>query len=175
MIIPAQEPNAGRPAPISLRSGSRTSKATDRRHRVVDSPPGITRPSTLSSSSGQRTGTGLAPAAASARRCSGTSPCRASTPITGAVTIPPSPGRGGFGTSESSWVITPRIGGVSTHDNGRRGLPAAGGEVVGGWEGVQVDADHGLAEAAGDLGDHVRVIVEGGGLDDGGGPPAGIA
>ena len=31
---------------------------------------------------------------------------------------------------------------------------------------VDVDADHGLAEAAGDLGDHVGVVVEGGGLDD---------
>ena len=45
-------------------------------------------------------------------------------------------------------------------------LPAAVGVVLLGWQRVQVDADHGLAQAAGDLGDDVRVVVEGGGLDD---------
>ena len=41
---------------------------------------------------------------------------------------------------------------------------------------VDVDADHRLAEAAGDLGDHVRVVEEGGGgLDDGLGALGGVA
>ena len=60
MIIPAQDPNAGRPEAMSLRSGSSMSKATESRHRVVDSPPGMTSPSIRWSSSGRRTGDGLA-------------------------------------------------------------------------------------------------------------------
>src|SRR2546429_685542 len=48
--------------------------------------------------------------------------------------------------------------------------PAALGQPVGLRDVVDVDADHGLAEPTGDLGDHVGVVVEGGGLDDGGGP-----
>src|SRR5260221_6339466 len=83
MIIPAQEPNAGMPAPRRLRSGSIRSKITASFHIVVDSPPGITSPSTPSSSPGLRTGTGRAPAARSAARCSATSPCSASTPMAG--------------------------------------------------------------------------------------------
>src|SRR5215472_10141028 len=50
---------------------------------VVDSPPGITSPSTSSSSPGLRTGTGREPAARRAARCSATSPCSASTPTAG--------------------------------------------------------------------------------------------
>src|SRR3712207_6041036 len=48
---------------------------------VVDSPPGTTSPSTPASSSGRFTGTDVAPADSSARRCSLTSPCNARTPI----------------------------------------------------------------------------------------------
>src|SRR6185437_12490171 len=84
MIIPAQEPNAGIPPDSRLRSGSATSKAVVSFHIVVDSPPGITSPSTADSSSGRRTLTGVAPVRASARRCSATSPCNARTPTTGA-------------------------------------------------------------------------------------------
>src|ERR1700730_11327857 len=84
MIMPAQEPNVGIPPLIRLRSGSIRSKMTASFHIVVDSPPGMIRPSTASSSSGLRTGTGRAPTAASADTCSDTSPCSASTPTTGA-------------------------------------------------------------------------------------------
>src|SRR3954453_3787257 len=49
-------------------------------------------------------------------------------------------------------------------------LPAALGQAVGLGELLHVDADHRLAEAAGDLGDDVGVVVEGGRLDDGRGP-----
>src|SRR5258708_11169495 len=83
MIIPAQEPNAGMPELSRLRSGSIRSKITASFHIVVDSPPGITSPSTPSSSPGLRTGTGREPAARSAARCSATSPCSASTPMAG--------------------------------------------------------------------------------------------
>src|SRR6266853_1555484 len=55
MIIPAHEPNAGIPPDSRLRSGSATSKAVASFHIVVDSPPGITSPSTAASSSGRRT------------------------------------------------------------------------------------------------------------------------
>src|SRR5487761_37812 len=47
-----------------------------------------------------------------------------------------------------------------------RRLPAAAGVVLLGRQVIQVDADHGLAQAPRHLGDHVRVVVEGGGLDD---------
>ncbi len=57
MIIPAQQPNAGRPASTRLRTGSIRSNATASFQIVVDSPPGMTRPSTSSSCSGLRTGT----------------------------------------------------------------------------------------------------------------------
>ena len=46
MIIPAQDPNAGIPPAIRLRSGSSMSKATASFHIVVDSPPGMISPST---------------------------------------------------------------------------------------------------------------------------------
>ena len=74
MIIPAQEPNTGMPALIRLRSGSTSSKIAASFQIVVDSPPGMIRPSTAASSAGRRTGTGRAPAAVIARRCSATSP-----------------------------------------------------------------------------------------------------
>ena len=48
---------------------------------VVDSPPGITRPSSPSSSSGSRTSTTSAPSRRSTCACSRNAPCRASTPI----------------------------------------------------------------------------------------------
>src|SRR6478735_11500003 len=50
-----------------------------------------------------------------------------------------------------------------------RTLPAALCEAVRLRDLVYVDADHGLAQAAGGLGDDVRIIEEGGGLHDGGG------
>src|SRR3954470_19983206 len=98
---------------------------------VVDSPPGITSASTLSSSSGRRTGRATTSHSASAARCSRTSPCRARTPTTGSFTS-----------------------------------PATFGEPVGHRYVVDVDADHGVAQPAEHLGDHVRVVVEGGRLDD---------
>ena len=52
----------------------------DDRRRLA---PGITSPSTAASSSGRRTVTASAPCSRSAARCSRTSPCRASTPMTG--------------------------------------------------------------------------------------------
>ena len=50
------------------------------------------------------------------------------------------------------------------------GLPAALGEAVRLRDVVDVDADHRLAETAGDLGDHVGVVVERRRLDDRLGP-----
>src|SRR3954447_11405879 len=82
-IIPAQEPYAGRPARSAARSGSRRSKARISLSIVVDSPPGRTIPARPSSSSGRRTARPWAPRSARARRCSRTSPWRASTPTTG--------------------------------------------------------------------------------------------
>ena len=56
MIIPAQVPNVGMPDAIRLRSGSNSSNVRASLAIVVDSPPGITRPSQASSSAGRRTG-----------------------------------------------------------------------------------------------------------------------
>src|ERR671936_3035569 len=47
---------------------------------VVDSPPGMTSPSTPSRSDGTRTSTASRPTSRSARRCSRKAPCRARTP-----------------------------------------------------------------------------------------------
>src|SRR5215470_5767607 len=80
MIIPAHDPNTGIPAPIRSRSGGTRPKIAASFQIVVDSPPGMISPSTTSSSAGRRTATGRPPAAVIARRCSATSPCRASTP-----------------------------------------------------------------------------------------------
>ena len=82
-IIPAQDPYAGRPPAIALRSGSSSPNRSASLAIVVDSPPGSTSPSTASSSSGRRTGTASAPSRAARARCSRTSPCSASTPMTG--------------------------------------------------------------------------------------------
>src|SRR4051812_26941222 len=126
------------PARTRARRGSITPKRTASLEMVVDSPPGMTRPSTSASSSGRLTGLATASAAARAVRCSRTSPWRARTPMTGA-------------SSDMGW------------------LPAAVGVALGLGEGVAVDADHGLAEVAGRVRDDLRVVVEGGGLHDGGG------
>src|SRR6478735_6873999 len=48
---------------------------------VVDSPPGITRPSRPSSSSGSLTSATVAPSLRSAAACSRNAPCRARTPM----------------------------------------------------------------------------------------------
>src|SRR5581483_7548938 len=86
MIIPAHEPKAGMPSLRRLAMGSNRSNATASFHSVVDSPPGMISPSTRSSSAGRRTAIAVAPASVTARACSGTSPWRASTPITSWVT-----------------------------------------------------------------------------------------
>src|SRR4051794_34397725 len=100
---------------------------------AVDSPPGTTSASTVSSSSGRRTGRAMTSSSARACRCSRVSPCRASTPM-----------------------IMPRS-------------PAALCETVRLRDLFDVDADHGLAQAAGDLRDDVGVVVERDRLDDRGG------
>ena len=85
-IMPAQVPKAGSPPRSASRSGSNSPNARASLCIVVDSPPGITMPSTCSSSSGRRTFTARAPARSSMARCSRTSPWRARTPIVGPVT-----------------------------------------------------------------------------------------
>ncbi len=87
MIRPAQVPYTGMPAAMRARRGPAMPKRSASLEMVVDSPPGMTRPSTWASSSGRRTGLATASAAARAIRCSRTSPWRARTPITGVVLI----------------------------------------------------------------------------------------
>ena len=83
MIIPAHEPYTGIPAAIRSRSGPCSPNARTSLSIVVDSPPGITRPSTAATSSGRRTVVARAPLAARAARCSRTSPWTARTPMWG--------------------------------------------------------------------------------------------
>src|SRR5205823_10693580 len=54
-------------------------------------------------------------------------------------------------------------------------LPTAAGVALVLRQGVDVDADHRLAQAAGDLGDEVGVLECRGGRDDGLGPLGGVA
>src|SRR5690606_19034885 len=68
-------------------------------------------------------------------------------------------------------VPPPDIGGVPRSPR----LPAAFGEPMRLGNILHVDPDHRLAETAGNLGQHIGVIVEGGGLHDGAGALFGVA
>ena len=98
MIIPAHDPYIGIPARRASRSGSRNPSRMASLDIVVDSPPGMTRPSIFDNDSTCRTGTARAPTASSDRMCSRTSPCNANTPTTGdeftSLGLPSGGGRG---------------------------------------------------------------------------------
>src|SRR6266511_1344238 len=172
------------PPPMRLRTGSARPNSTASLLIVVDSPPGMTSASTSSSSPGRRTDRARAPQASSARRCSRTSPWSASTPTTGsALTVPPGSLRGAppgaaFPSSLRSSPRRPRAPLRSlcllVRSAGRLQAPlrspAALGESVRYGDVVDVDADHGLAQAPGHLRHHVGVVVERGRLDDRGAP-----
>ena len=78
-IIPAHVPKIGplerRAAPRRARRGASAASI------AVDSPPGMTSPSSPSSCSGSRTSTGSAPSRRSTAACSRKLPCTARTPI----------------------------------------------------------------------------------------------
>src|SRR5690606_14836059 len=84
-INPAHVPYTGMPPAMRLRRGSATPKERLSLSITLDSPPGITSPATVSSSSGRRTVTASAPSSCSTARCSRTSPCSARTPTLGAL------------------------------------------------------------------------------------------
>src|SRR5579884_320337 len=79
-IAPAQVPNVGF-SETKARSLHRNPSRSRNFRNVDDSPPGITRPSMPSSSSGLRTKTVCTPNDLSVCRCASKSPCRARTPI----------------------------------------------------------------------------------------------
>ena len=150
-LLVGRRPAPGRPAgssprtsrtpagrrPARSRSGSSSSKVASSLPIVVDSPPGSTMPVELGE---------LRRAAhrhtARHRRTPGRGEVLADVAL---QREDPDPGRGRKLVS---------------------GSPAALGEPVVLRELLDVDADHGLAETARHLGDHVRVVVERGGLDD---------
>src|SRR4051795_8532206 len=99
---------------------------------AVDSPPGMTSPSSPSSCSGLRTSTMSAPRRRSIAACSRKLPWRARTPIVGA-------------------------GLTSLAARRRRRLPAAGLEQLARLERGGGEADHRLAEAGGDARQHIAV------------------
>src|SRR3954451_17187176 len=106
---------------------------------VVLSPPGSMSPETSARSAGSRTRTPSTPIARSVSRCSRKAPCRASTPIFMA------------GTRAASSVAP---------------LPAPDGESLLIRDLLEGDPAHRSTEALADLGDLLRVVEEGGGLDD---------
>src|SRR5512133_2688492 len=67
MIIPAQVPSTGVPPRTSARNGSASRSRSIPSVIVVDSPPGITSPSSPSRSAGTRTSRGSAPSSRSLR------------------------------------------------------------------------------------------------------------
>src|SRR5690606_9890748 len=137
-MSPAHVPYTGMPPAIRSRIGSASPNRRLSLSMTLDSPPGITRPATLSSSATRRTGIASAPSPRSTARCSRTSPWRASTPTRGV-------------------------------------LPATLGEAVGCGQVGDVDADHGLPEAAGGLRDDGGVVEEGRRLHDRRGALGGLA
>src|SRR3954449_2229679 len=88
MIIPAHVPRTGRAVPTNSRSGSASPSRSIPSVIVVDSPPGITSPSSPSRSRGTRTSRGSAPSSRSSRPWASKSPCSARTPTTGATALP---------------------------------------------------------------------------------------
>src|SRR5215218_8207470 len=81
MIIPAHVPSTGVPERTRSRSASASPSRAIPSVIVVDSPPGITRPSRPSRSAGTRTSRTSAPSSRSIRACAAKPPWRASTPI----------------------------------------------------------------------------------------------
>src|SRR5271157_1914629 len=79
MIAPAQVPKVGLLCTNS--SSFRKHRSSSSLRKVVDSPPGITRPSISSNCSGLRTSTTSAPSSSRRRRCASKSPCSARTPM----------------------------------------------------------------------------------------------
>ena len=89
MISPAQVPSTGCPCPPAARSGSASPSRSMPSVITVDSPPGMTSPSSPSRSAGMRTSRGSAPSSRSSFACASKSPWRASTPTTGTMAALP--------------------------------------------------------------------------------------
>src|SRR3954469_16399376 len=85
MIRPAQVPSVGVPERTRSRSGSARPSRSMPSVIVVDSPPGITRPSSPSRSAGVRTMRASDPSRIRTPAWASKSPCRASTPTTTAL------------------------------------------------------------------------------------------
>src|SRR5439155_11447408 len=120
---------------------------------AVLSPPGITRPSSASTSAGLRTSRTVAPSRSRAAACAAKSPWRARTPTSSAcapwargLVLAPPPG-----TSPP-----PRL------------APLALGQLR------HLEARHGFGQLLGHLGEDVGVAEVGRGLDDGAGARRGV-
>src|SRR6266536_73550 len=136
-IMPAQVASAGRPASRAARTGAQRPIRSMRMVMVVLSPPGITSASRPSRSAGRRTRRVRAPTLSSARTCSRNAPWSAITPTRGVT---------------AAVISTP--------------LPAPGGEQLLLGDAGDLDPAHGLAEPGRHLGQHVRLVVVGGGGHD---------
>src|ERR1035437_9009501 len=164
MIIPAHVPKIGAPDRPRRRIGSRKPHRSIKWRIVVLSPPGRIRPATSSRSAGRRTSTPSTPIAARVAMCSRKAPCTARTPI--------------FTTWLRSRVVDRRRvvatgsgrprspAGSAEARVGYRRLPAPGREALGIGDRLQRDSAHGCPQALRDLGQDLRVVEMGGGLDD---------
>ncbi len=91
-IAPAQVPKVGVVSTKDCRASRKPSRSRNLR-KVVDSPPGMMRPSRLASSAGVRTSFAVTPRAVSALAWASNAPCRARTPMVRILigVVPPSP------------------------------------------------------------------------------------
>src|ERR1700730_1668239 len=91
-IAPAQVPKVGVVSTKDWRASRKPSRSRNLR-KVVDSPPGMMRPSMLASSAGVRTSFAVTPRAVSALAWASNAPCRARTPMVrdSSRVVPPSP------------------------------------------------------------------------------------
>src|SRR5690606_778904 len=135
-ISPAHVPYTGMPPAMRLRRGSATPKERLSLSITLDSPPGITSPETVSSSSGRRTVTASAPSSRSTARCSRTSPCSARTPTLGALpaTLGETVRRRKVGHVDADHGLAQPARGIRDHARvveERRGLHDRGGALRG--------------------------------------------
>src|SRR5438270_1248438 len=148
-IMPAHVARVASPYPMASRNGSSNPTRSISIVMVVLSPPGSTMPSRPTRSSRVRTRRVRAPAFSSALTCSANAPCMARTPI-------------------RVWCFS------KVRPARARRLPASGSEKLVLRDSGNLQAAHRLAKARRDLGQLLRLVVEGGRRDDRPGPLQGV-
>src|SRR5208283_1435389 len=173
MIAPAQVPNVGLVCTKSFSFWKHSSPSSFR--KVVDSPPGITRPSISSNCSSLRTSTTSAPSSSRRRWCAAKSPCSARTPIF--ISQHSAFSRQLSATSFRQTEVLP----VKMPDNGKgRGIaaptdnwqlitasPPSGLQQIFFGDGADCQPFHGAGHLLADFGQYLGIVVVRGGDHDG--------